>query len=497
MHFSGGVSCAADPFDAVSPLPDNDLQKARWYFQHEDFEEALVLLQRLRESSPGSSEIAYLLGLTYKRLQQFPDAAAHLEAAATLEPPIKNASIELTDVLYQTEQLEDAKKWAEYAEKDDKLRAQALFFKGLILLKEGNDPRAALQSLETAELLDPSLSQSISYQKAMANVQLKNYKEARHILSEVVTRAPGTDLAGFANEYISVLTRTEDARRPFHGSFGYTLQYDDNVVYRPDDDRLAQSVDTQDDWKHVLSAQGDYLFRAGDSFGVKAGYSLYGSRHNDIGFYDMLSVDLPVQPILYLEKATVAFPMHYNFVTVNERTYLSTVGLSNVINYMLSPEVMLQTQLQFNDKNYRWAVSRPDDEKKGEEYLAGAGIFRFFGKNRQGFVNLRYAFNYEDAKGHNWDYTGNRITFTSVVPFAEKYKWHFVTDYFREDFKGVNTTYDKKRTDNVITVSNLLSYQIMKNTDVQLQHTYVYDGASIGVYKYKKNVYGVGAKYQF
>lgn len=430
-------------------------------------------------------------------MQQFMDAKDPLVAAVSLQPTLKNALIELIDLLYQCDQIEDAKKWIVIAEQQSVNPAQTAFFKGLVLLKESKDPAAALASFEEAEKLDPSLAQTVKYQKAMAHMQMKKYGAAKDFFKQIVTREPGTDLAGFANEYIDVLTRKEDADRLFHGSLGYAVQYDTNVVFRPENDLLATNVNKDKDWRHVFTAQGDYTVKPTDKFSFKAGYSFYGTRQFDLHFYNMMSYDIPIQPTFNFNKVAVAFPMHYNYVTVNGKTYLTTVGLSNVNNFQLPGARMFQTQLQCNSKDYHWAIINPDDSKKGHETLAAVGIYQFFGKRQEGFMSLRYALNYEDTKGHNWNYVGNRVTFAAVVPLVEKLKWNFVADVFHQDFTGINSNYDKKRTDNVFTVSNLLAYEFMKNTELQLQYTHVYDAASIGVYKYGKDVYGVGAKYRF
>jgi len=105
--------------------------------------------------------------------------------------------------------------------------------------------------------------------------------------------------------------------------------------------------------------------------------------------------------------------------------------------------------------------------------------------------------NYEDTCGRNWSYLGKRLTVTAVVPLVKKLKLNSVFDYFRQDFIKENSVYKKDRHDDVYTISNLLAYEVCKNTEVQLQHTFVYDGASIGIYKYRKSVYGIGMQYRF
>jgi tetratricopeptide (TPR) repeat protein len=476
---------------------DDSFKKAQWFFQHENYEQALPLLKELRAAQPQSSEIACYLGMTYKRLQDFLAAKPHLEAAVTLQPRVKNAYLELIDLLYQCEELDEAKKWIASAEQESVDPAQVAFFKGLVLLKEGVDPQGAIQSFEKAEKLNSSLAQTVKYQKGLAYVQLEKFKEARNLFREIIAKDPSTDLAKFANEYINAITRRQDAKKAFRGSVGYSLQYDDNVVFKPTDDALATGITEEDDWKQVFTARGDYNFRINKNFGIKTGASLFGSEHADLEFYDVLSFDLPVQPTFYLKNAAIAFPIHYNHVNVNDNKYLTTMGFGNINSIMIGKKQMAQVQLQYNKKDFHWDAADPRDVKKSDEYLWAAGWFYFITKDREGLLNVRYAMNYDDAVGANWRYRGNRLTFSSVVPLVKKLKWNFVADYFRQDFLKRNSTYDKLRHDDIFTVINLLSYEVYENTELQLQHSYVYDGASIGAYKFEKNTYSVGVKYRF
>src|SRR5690606_32695104 len=104
-----------------------------------------------------------------------------------------------------------------------------------------------------------------------------------------------------------------------------------------------------------------------------------------------------------------------------------------------------QSQILFNNKNYRWPLDNIDENKEGNEYLWSLGWYNFFGRDLNGFVNLRYTFSIDDVKGCNWEYKAHRLTFTSVVPFYKTFSWSFVFDYLRQDFLHRNTGYEKYR----------------------------------------------------
>jgi len=146
-----------------SPEGRKSLEQAIWEYKHQNYEEAYDILKELREKQPQSSMAAYYLGITCKQMQNYTEAKPNLEAAVTLKPKIKNALPELIDLLYKKGQLEEAKKWIEVAEGEDIHPAQTAFFKGLVLLKEGEDIDGAIESFEKAKTLDPSLAQTVDY----------------------------------------------------------------------------------------------------------------------------------------------------------------------------------------------------------------------------------------------------------------------------------------------------------------------------------------------
>ena len=75
-------------------------------YQAQNFEEAVEFFQKAREEAPQSSEAAFWLGMTYKQQNNFQDALPQLRDAVTLTPHVREAAVELIDVLYRLDKLE-------------------------------------------------------------------------------------------------------------------------------------------------------------------------------------------------------------------------------------------------------------------------------------------------------------------------------------------------------------------------------------------------------
>jgi len=473
------------------------IDKAVTLYQHDNFEEALALLKELRAGDGQSSTIAYYLGLTFKKMQNFVEARSALEAAAALSPPVDNAIPELIDVLYQIDEIDEAKKWIFRARERSIAPAQVSFLNGVVLLKEGKDVEGSITAFDEAEKLDPALTNSVKYYKGLCYLQLKKLDQAKDVFRKIVIRDPSADLAAYANEYVDAISRAEDAKKPFRLSAGYAIQYDDNVVLQPNDLSLATGIGNAGDWRSTYTLQGEYNYKPIDKFGIKGGYSFYYGKELDLGFYDTMSNDLSLYPSIYLDKATVSFPAHYNHIKVNDKHYLDLVGMGNSNNIMLDTDNMLQIAFLHNRKYYNWSALRDNDERDSREYLWSIGWIYFLAKNYEGFVQARYTMNYEDTKGNNWTYFGNRLTIASVLPIMKNAKWSLVGDYYRQDFTKINSTYEKVRHDDIISVSNMLAFKIFKGCEIQVQHMFVNDAANIGIFQYKRNVYSAGIKCDF
>ena len=204
------------------------------------------------------------MGLTYKKLQNLSEAKTALEGAAGLQPKINNALPELIDVLYQLNDLENAKKWIETAEKEMPSSAQIAFLKGLVLLKEKKEPEKAIEAFDSAKKLDESLAESVEYYKGFAYLQMEKTKKAKEVFNQIVVRDPSTSLAAYANEYVDAITRKEKAEQPLRANIAFAMQYDDNVILKPQDDQLSIGIPDKGDWRQTYTGQAEYNYKPVD-----------------------------------------------------------------------------------------------------------------------------------------------------------------------------------------------------------------------------------------
>lgn len=471
------------------------LEKGIGQYKHENYEEALRTLKKAREEAPRSTLAAYYLGLTYKQLQRYNDAIPNLRDAVTFSPKIKGALIELIDCLYQMGELEEADKWIAEAEKEGIRPAQTAFLKGLVLIKEGNAEEAEASFVKAKEL-DSSMSQACDYQIGISRLLEKKFSEAKKVFSQVVLVDPNSNIANFANEYVDAITKREEAARPLKLNFGMAWQYDDNLVLKPSDVSIATNISDKGDSREVYTANAEYDHRFGDNFGIKGQYFFYYAKQNDIGFYDTLSNTFAIQPSIYFKESLLTFPSGYNLTSVNDKAYLSSPSTSAIYNFMVGKSSMGQAYLRYNYKDYLWVPTVDDEDRDGNDFGGGFAWYFFFAKNK-GFLALRYGLNKEWTTGSNWEYVGNRASATLLVPVLDKLNVTVTGDAYFQNFTNSNSLFNVHRKDQTYTVSSLIAYKFYKDSEIQLQYTFVKDNSNISVYDYHRNVYSAGVEIRF
>ena len=138
-----------------------------------------------------------------------------------------------------------------------------------------------------------------------------------------------------------------------------------------------------------------------------------------------------------------------------------------------------------------------DENRDGHEYLWHLAHYYFYTKDKKGFVAVKHEMNVDDTKGSNWEYFGNQTTVTSVIPLHDKLKLTVAGKFFLQDFRNENSIFNEERLDTVFQVSSLLTFEIVKGTEIQLQYTRVNNGSNIAIYDYRRNIYSAGVQFKF
>jgi tetratricopeptide (TPR) repeat protein len=305
---------------------DTLLEKGIAEYKAENYEEAADILLSVRYEQPASSIAAFYLGLTYKQMREYRLAERNLREAVTLTPPIKDAYLELAEVLYTLDALKEAKEWTAKAEQEGIRPAHTAFLKGLIFLKEGKEDDA-IAAFQNAKKLDPTLSQSADFQIAAAHVQKQRFDEAKKSLQTIQDIDPLSDLASFSKEYEKALSRTLDTYKPWQFRVGVGYQYDDNVVLKPGTTIPGVDISGEKDSSIVSTFNVLYSPLLNGPFFLRCHYDLYNNMYFHTTSHNLLSQAVSVVPGYTFKNSALSLPLSFAYLWVSGDPYMSLLTM--------------------------------------------------------------------------------------------------------------------------------------------------------------------------
>ena len=468
-------------------------------YKAENFEEALEILKKARKEDPASSLAAFYLGLTYKQLMNYREASANFRDAVKLKPPIKEAVVELIEVLYNLDNLQEAKEWLNVAERENIKPAQTAFLKGLILLK-GNNNLEAIKAFEKSKEIDKTLTQAADFQIGIAYVKGKKLSEAREKFRAIAIVSPESDLAAFAREYEEVITKRLTLEKEWRFNVGLAYQYDDNVILKPELE--IAGIPEGEDWAAIATFSAGYAPKLSGPWTLNTQYSFYANRHRRIETNDIMSHTLTIAPGYNFENASLNLFLSYNYTWVNDQRYLNSISASPQINIALGGNHIGQLSFGYDKREFLWTETPggvpilAEEDRDADVFNASAGWIYLFSKGK-GFLNLRYEVSTENTDGVNWSHVGNRGSANIVVPILGNLKMNISGEIYLQNYRNVHTIFDIKRKDKIYTASGVLSYEFYKGASFLLQYAHIRDDSNIAIYDYKRNIYSAGIEYRF
>lgn len=480
---------------AVDKEAEDLFKKGVEEYKAENYEEALELLQKADKQQPGSSVVAFYLGLTYKQIGKNKEAAKHYKDALIFTPPVLDAYTELIEVLYNLNELKEAKEWITEAEKKDIKPAHITFLKGMVLSKEGKN-KEAVEAFKKAKELDKSLSQSSDFQIAMLYAKERRLKEAKDALKAAISVDPTSELASFAKEYEKSIAKVLEMYRTWRFVLGIGYQYDDNVLAKPSTAITGVDITGEKDSSMINTLRIDYAPLISGQWSFNGQFNFYANTYRKTNTHNVMAPSISLIPGYNFQQGVITMPLSYNHIWLHEREYMSVIAARPTLSVMLFPGHIGQFSAGYTKRELLQAPINSDEDRDGDIYSASAGYLYPFAEGK-GMFTLRYEYSRDAADGVNWDNTGNRITLGLLVPVIDKLNLTASGDMFLQDYEKVHTAFGLKRKDKIYTGTLGITYEILKDLTMNLQYSYTRADSNIAVYDYKRNAYTAGLELRF
>ena len=479
------------------------LQEGIRQYQADNYEEAVELLKKAREEAPQSTEAAFWLGMAYKQQNAFPEAVPHLTDAVTLSPPIREAIVELIDVLYRTDNTQEAKKWIAVAERDKIYPAKTAFLKGMILVKEGKFPEA-IASFEESKRLDASYAQSADFQIGLAYMLDRKYAQAGERFRAAVTQDPVSDLASFARRYQDLVEDRSWVERPVRLTLSMMGQYDTNMLQEPYSVPGISDAGEQQSLAMLNTARVDFVPVLSGNWLFNAGYAVSSTLHEkNVHTHDVLVNNFSVAPGYNFGRFALNLSANYTHVLKRNPSYERYSDNSSVgplLRIMLTEQQdhILEIYGGYAQKNYFSAHIDPNEDQTAtgiDSYASWVWLFK-----NGAIFNLKYGFTTENAQGNNWTNMGHRFTVNSIIPLPWRLKLQVGGEFFLQDYANENAipAFNREtRRDRTYTGIAGLTWDLNKNLSLLLQYTGIRAKSNIFIYDFDRSIYSAGAELRF
>lgn len=484
---------AADFSATENPSLDEGIRQYRL----ENYEEAIEILQTVRQSDPQSAKAAFFLGLAYKETMDYEGSLPHFEDAATLTPKIDAAVVELVFVLQQLKKTDEARKWIRQAEQDEIAPARVAFLKGMVARDEENH-QEAIQSFENAGKLDPSMAQAADYQIAMCLLKQKKLAQARKRFQSVVD-GPQSDLSGFARQYTDALEKRMEMEKPFRFTVGLFGQYDSNVVLEPGWSGMGGDITDEESWGMLATAMADYTPRFDSPFLFSAQYAVSGTFHQKHSTsHDIITNTIQAAPGYDFGHFAVNFAGRYSHSLLRSPgygTYLREFGGGPQVKKAVGKNHLFEIYTGYLQKEY--ADPAQDDAEDRDSKGMNAHVSWIWLYEKGSFLNVKGEYINEDADGGNWDNDGYKGSVNTVFPLMKNLKLQLGGELFLQEYENNHTTFNLGREDEIHNYTGSLMWEFMENALALLQYSRTRAHSNLKVYDYERDIYSAGVEYRF
>jgi len=246
-------------------------------------EEAAPLFDRVRTADPSDGRPAYFLGQCAIRSRDYVGAAELLDEARSLDPSLEDVNLYLAIARFHMDDFVGARSALAQAEKAGADSPEYHLYNGLLLLQQA-EARKATAAFERARRADPSMGPVANYYEGLAQLSMKEKKQARKSLERVEKEAPGTIWAEQASR---VLKRYQPTPPGEWLTMSIGGAYDSNVLLRADGVAVPQELSGQQDIRGELRLDGGVELAKDESGSIGVVASYLGTLYDDLTDFDV------------------------------------------------------------------------------------------------------------------------------------------------------------------------------------------------------------------
>lgn len=385
------------------------------------FDEALKELQEALRLNPESVDALYYQGLVYAALNRAGDARASLEKARGLHPTDLDVAFQLGVLFFNEKEYEKAEPFLRQVYGPEPTRPNIGYYLGFIEYRK-KDYREALTLLRGNVPSDDNFAQLGRFYAGLAMSAMGFPREARAEIEEALRLQPVSPLTAPAQRFGEILQRAAEREKFFRGELRLGLFYDTNVTVTPtsSSDLTAQTLRERGKPKsegQLASLNLAYKWLKTPDWEGDASYRFLQTYNNHATDFNTQS-HTPTVGVLYrtpmLDMLTITgLQYSYDFIFLGGNTTKNRFSERWIVNpyftVVENAENLTTLQFRFQAKDFfndRKVARR--EVRDALNYMVGPLHFFIF-EQGQHSIKIGYQYDFDDAEGENWIYSGNRL----------------------------------------------------------------------------------------
>ena len=391
-------------------------------YEAKQYDEALNSLKEALRVDPRNVEALYYLGIVYLTLNRPAEGQAALEQALALRPGNADISFQLGVLFFNQQDYEKAEPLLQGVNRVEPDRQNLGYYLGFIEYRKKNY-REAIAFLQANKASDDNFAQLARFYTGLAMSALGLPRQGQAEISEALRLGPVSPLTTPAQRFGEILQTAAERERFFHGELRLGVFYDTNVPVVPtsSSDIVAQQIlagqRRQASEGELASLNLSYTWLKSLDWEGAASYRFLQTYNNHLTEFNTQS-HTPNITLAYRGSAG-AMPLifgsqlAYDFIMLGNSKFSQRwivnpyATLVENQNNNFANSTTLQLRFQAKDFFNHHPISA-EEVRDAFNYMIGPTHFVLFDEGRH-YIKLGYQYDFDDAKGNNWTYSGNRL----------------------------------------------------------------------------------------
>ncbi|ATE61528.1 porin family protein [Thauera sinica] len=314
-------------------------------------------------------------------------------------------------------------------------------------------------------------------------------EKARQLLLDVKASNPPARVGENIEAFLAFIE--SGGAKAWSAYAGVGLLYDSNANQGPDIDNiliydlpftLDRDAKGNHDWAHLYKLGAGYTHALRDDLAVQAGLHLNYTDYRRLNGFDTLNLSLSVG--LGWSKDAWSFSLPYIFNVIrfghSQRYYSIGQGLAPQIAYQVSPRLLLQGSLAWQDRRYK------DNSPRNGDVVTFSPSLRY-ALDASSHVSVGGYAGREKAGLETYGNRSRGVEFGYFKAFDKHLNLHVSPAFSHTDYSGFEAAWQKGRVDRRTDLSASLNYLIAPwNSNLTLSFTASDNRSNIGMYRYKR-----------